>query len=94
MSGNFSPSDHYPLALIRVIRLRSQQALKKVNLRRGCKQCALVDALHFNLLEDLDRLRKLSVIFNIPTLCYLAIDILLNRLNNTNNFNMIDPGQI
>lgn len=73
----------------------TRRGLKRVNLKahkgRGRKRESWVEALHKDLREEFDRLRKLGVKFNHSTLRLLAMGLLKNSTNSEYASTMIDP---
>lgn len=58
---------------------------------RGRKRADWVDALHMNLKDEFDWLRKLGVKFNLTNLRVLALELLHDSQNAAYSMNMVDP---
>lgn len=85
------PSPGPSTSLTRVSKVGLQRCRLKARSGRGRKRALWVEALHADLREEFDRLRKLGVKFNLTTLRYLALHILTNSSNDAYSMNMVDP---
>lgn len=75
----------------RITKAGPKRVQLKARAGRGSKRAKWVDALHLDLREEFDRLRKLGVKFNLTTLRHLALDMLRASENEAYSFNMVDP---
>lgn len=78
-----------------VVSRQTKIGLKRVNLKaregRGRKRASWVKALHADLRDEFDRLRKLGVKFNHRTLRALAQQLLADSNSEAYSSNMVDP---
>lgn len=68
------------IAITRVTRAGTKRSRLKARVGRGRRGQTWVEALHIELREEFDRLRKVGVKFNQTTLRHLALDTFKNSL--------------
>lgn len=78
-------------SLTRVTNIGLQRTRLKARPGRGRKREAWVNAIHEDLREEFDRLRRLGVKFSLNTLRDLACNILCHSTNESYSMNAVDP---